>query len=217
MNFTIFSNTSYRRRLVDRDLYQYRHIFSGVVLDLGGGRTRGSFPHGKSLGWVVLDKDNTLQPTIVGDAQVLPFRNDSFDAVKCSELTGYLFEPLKMLREVERILKPGGTAIFTSPYLTPFDFDQHDGIRLTNAWWEWAARRVGLYLGKVEPEGFLLTVLADFEKYWISHWWLPLRYAAYVVMFPIYETLFWYEKKFPMPKYFERFTSGFFVLLKKPS
>lgn len=211
----MFLHTSYRRRFIDRDLYRYRHLLRGVVLDLGGGRTRGLFPHGKSLGWVVLDEDSTLRPTIVGDAQVLPFRNDSFDAVKCSELTGYLFEPLKMVQEIARILKRGKYAVITSAFLTPYDHAQHDGIRLTGAWWEWAAERAGLAIIEIKPQGYLLTVLADAERYWISHWWFPLRITAYLVMFPVYEFLFWWEQHLPVPDYSKRFTTGFLIILRK--
>lgn len=208
---------SFRRRLVDGDLFRYRHLLTGRVLDLGGGRTRGKFPHGKNLDWVVLDIDVTLKPSVVGDAQKLPFGNQVFEAVKCSELTGYLFEPIKMVEEIARILNAGGIAVITAPFLTPYDNEQHDSVRLTGAWWEWAGKRAGLKIEKLEPQGYLLTVLADFERYWISHWWFPLRYVAYFLMFPVYEVLFWYEKHFPVPKYFQRFTTGFLVLLKKPN
>lgn len=210
-----YVSLSFRRRLIDRDLFRYRHLLAGRVLDLGGGRTRGKFPHGKELGWVVLDENETFLPTVVGDAQALPFQNHSFDAVKCSELTGYLYEPIKMVREVARVLKPGGVAVITSPFLTPYDVEQHDGVRLTSAWWKWAAARAGFGIEVVEEEGFLLTVLADFERYWISHWWVPFRFAAYLVMFPVYELLFWWEQHLPVPSYFHRFTSGFLVILKK--
>lgn len=207
---------SYRRRLVDEDLKKNIGLFKGRVLDLGGGRTRGEFPHGKKMEWVVADVDLDLKPTVAADAHCLPFGDNIFDAVKCSELTGYLFEPIKTVEEISRVLKPGGVAVITAPFLTPYDREQHDSVRLTGSWWEWAAREAGLAVEKLEPQGFLLTALADFEKYWISHWWFPLRYAAYILMFPIYEILFWYEKHFPVPKYFRRFTSGFLVILKKP-
>ena len=136
---------------MDGDLFACHHLLTGKVLDLGGGRSRGDFPHGRELGWTILDIDFNLKPTIIGDAQILPFSNNSFASVKCSELTGYLFEPLKMVAEVKRVLKPGGIAVFTSPFLTPFDFDQHDSIRLTSAWWEWAAGKTGLKIEKIKP------------------------------------------------------------------
>jgi SAM-dependent methyltransferase len=206
--------TTLRRRLVDDDLFACRHLLTGKVLDLGGGRTRGQFPHGRELNWTVLDTDFNLKPTIIGDAQVLPFVNNSFDSVKCSELTGYLFEPLKMVAEVKRVLKPDGIAVFTSPFLTPFDFNQHDSIRLTSAWWVWAAERSGFTVEKIKPQGSMMTVLADAEKYWIGRWWWPLRIFGYLIMVPVYELLFWWEQHVPVPDYFKRFTTGFLVILK---
>lgn len=201
--------------MIDDCLFSHRHLFSGKVLDLGGGRTRGKFPHGKDSGWTVLDIDLNLKPTVVGDAQSLPFLANSFDAVKCSELTSYLFEPLKMLMETKRVLKPGSTAVFTSPFLTPFDFDQHDSVRLTSAWWTWAAERTGFMIVKIKPQGYLLTVLADSEKYWIAHWWWLFRVFGYLIMFPVYEFLFWWEQHVPVPDYFKRFTTGSLIVIKK--
>ena len=208
---------TFRRRLVDRDLWRHQDLLVGKVLDLGGGRTRGKFPDGKEMGWVVLDIDADLLPTVIGDAHELPFRDNSFDAVKCSELTGYLFEPIKMVKEIARILRPEGLAVITSAFMTPCDHNQHDSVRLTGAWWEWAAKKVGLEIEQLTPQGYFFSVLADAEKYWISHWWSPLRYLGYLVMFPVYELLFWWETNFGLPAYLKRFTTGFFVVLKKPT
>ncbi|MBI2309882.1 methyltransferase domain-containing protein [Candidatus Collierbacteria bacterium] len=215
MNLKNILFTTLRRRLIDDDLLAWQHLLSGKVLDLGGGRTRGKFPHGRELDWTVLDIDFEFKPAVVGDAQILPFANNSFDSVKCSELTGYLFEPLKMLHEVKRVLKPKGAAVFTSPFLTPFDFDQHDSTRLTSAWWIWAAGRAGFKVEKIKPQGYMMTVLADAEKYWISHWWGPFRVFGYLIMIPVYELLFWWEQHLPVPDYFKRFTTGFLIILKK--
>ena len=215
MNIKEILFTTLRRRLVDRDLFASKNLLTGRVLDLGGGRTRGEFPHGGKLDWTVLDIDFNLKPTLIGDAQILPFSDNSFDSVKCSELTGYLFEPLKMVAEVKRVLKPGGVAVFTSPFLTPFDFNQHDSVRLTSAWWEWAAVKTGLKIEKIKQQGYMMTVLADAEKYWIGRWWWPLRIFGYLIMIPVYELLFWWEQYVPVPDYFKRYTTGFLVILKK--
>ena len=44
----------------------------------------------------------------VADIYELPFENDFFDAVFISALLGNLREPVRALREVHRVLKPGG-------------------------------------------------------------------------------------------------------------
>jgi len=44
----------------------------------------------------------------VGNAEILPFRDDSFDALSSLLAFSYLKEPESMLREAYRVLRPGG-------------------------------------------------------------------------------------------------------------
>lgn len=47
----------------------------------------------------------------------LPFDDASFDTVVCSEILEHLFRPDLLLREIFRVLKPGGRVILTVPNL----------------------------------------------------------------------------------------------------
>lgn len=51
----------------------------------------------------------------VGDAEELPFRDQSFEAIFCSEVMEHLVSPEKMLREVRRCLAPAGYAVVMVP------------------------------------------------------------------------------------------------------
>jgi len=57
--------------------------------------------------------------------QTLPFKNDTFSVVTCLDVLEHLAAEHDFLRELGRICKPGGTAIFTIP---AFDFlwSDHD-------------------------------------------------------------------------------------------
>lgn len=48
------------------------------------------------------------------DASSLPFRDATFDAVTCSEALEFLPDPPATLREMARVLRPGGTLLFTN-------------------------------------------------------------------------------------------------------
>lgn len=51
----------------------------------------------------------------VADAHRLPFKNASFDAVFALEVLEHVFEPLKVLKEIKRVLKNNGYAVFLVP------------------------------------------------------------------------------------------------------
>ncbi len=51
------------------------------------------------------------------DEQAFPFADDYFDVVYCGEIIEHLFNPDHLLKEVHRILKPGGKCIITTPNL----------------------------------------------------------------------------------------------------
>jgi SAM-dependent methyltransferase len=58
-------------------------------------------------------------PLARSDVGRLPFRSDTFDAALSVEVLRYLDEPLPMLREVARVLRPGGRCLVTAvPWLS---------------------------------------------------------------------------------------------------
>ncbi len=50
--------------------------------------------------------------------RLLPFENDTFDKICCSLLISYLTEPAQLIRELQRVLRPGGTIVISS--MKPF-------------------------------------------------------------------------------------------------
>lgn len=52
---------------------------------------------------------------MVGDAHKLPFKAASFDAVVALEVLEHVFDPMKVLSEIKRVLVPGGYAVFLVP------------------------------------------------------------------------------------------------------
>lgn len=66
-------------------------------------------------------------------AQTFPFENETFDVIWCSEVLEHLFDPGFALREMQRVLAPGGRLLVTVPYhgllkdvlIALFNWDAH--------------------------------------------------------------------------------------------
>jgi len=99
------------------------------ILDIGGGlridptknnRKKENYwvdRYLKNVKYVIMDKVPDYHPDIVGDVCHMPFENASLDAVICMNLLEHVENPLTALKEIHRVLKPGGYAYFDTPFL----------------------------------------------------------------------------------------------------
>ena len=59
---------------------------------------------------------------IHGSTQELPFRNNTFEIVICSEVLEHLYDPEGALKEINRVLKSGGRLLISTPSRTALQF-----------------------------------------------------------------------------------------------
>lgn len=132
---------SMRRHYVD-DFYQ-RHwaIFenSKLILDLGGNKQskRGSFNVDEFSNKVIyLNYTPTSRPDLLADACSLPFQEKAFDCIICAELLEHIKNPHEVLKEMWRVLMPGGIVLLTAPFMFPVHPDPNDYGRYTDQYWQ---------------------------------------------------------------------------------
>ena len=71
-----------------------------------------------SLGKLKMAKSRLLQnefDLLTADAESLPFKDDSFHWILCTETIEHLLAPGKALEEIRRVLKRGGQAVVSTP------------------------------------------------------------------------------------------------------
>lgn len=73
-------------------------------------------------------RDNKKMKFMVGDAHRLKFKDNTFDAVFALEVLEHVFHPEEVLRDVKRVLKKGGYAIFLVP---------SDSLLFRTIWFLW--------------------------------------------------------------------------------
>ncbi len=123
--------------MIEASLKQCSAFVNGVTLDVGCGRKpyEKTFFAGaeKYVGMDYLTDRST--PDVVGSATDIPLADASFDTVVCTEVLEHVPDPLKALREMYRVLKPGGHLVLSTPmywprHEVPYDFFRYpyDGL-----------------------------------------------------------------------------------------
>ncbi len=78
------------------------------------GDYKGNDPNGPGLGSTKIW--DTSKVDLICDIVNIPEPDSSFDAVLCSEVFEHLPDPILALKELVRLLKPGGKLILTAPF-----------------------------------------------------------------------------------------------------
>jgi SAM-dependent methyltransferase len=94
------------------------------------------------------------------DATVIPVEDESFDAILCTELLEHVPEPIKVIKELERILKPNGRLFLSAPlgsglHQQPFHF--YGGF--TPHFYQKFLGEMGLKVVSIEPNGRFFRML----------------------------------------------------------
>lgn len=139
---------------------------SGTMLDFGCG----SKPY-KSLikvdKYIGLDFENPghdhskEQIDVYYDGKKIPFTDNYFDSILCSEVFEHIFNLDDTLRELNRVLKTGGKMLVTCPFVwgeheTPYDYARYTRFALTNM-----LEGSGFHVLSFEKQGNFIDTMAQ--------------------------------------------------------
>jgi SAM-dependent methyltransferase len=102
-----------------------------LVLDAGAGRApyRDLFAHARyeTADFLEVKGKKYAQPDYVCDLAEIPVEDARFDHVVLTQVLEHIPEPARVLAELHRVLKPGGTLWLTAPFFyaeheKPYDF-----------------------------------------------------------------------------------------------
>lgn len=94
---------------------------NGALLDLAGSRFK--TVHGCDLSETALGeakRQGVLSVCADLNRGTLPYKDRSFDCVTCLELIEHVLDPLRLLRELHRILRDNGQLVLTTPNIRYF-------------------------------------------------------------------------------------------------
>jgi ubiquinone/menaquinone biosynthesis C-methylase UbiE len=121
-----------------RDLKDYLKNTNGNFLDLGCGDSPYRFLMNEKTniyhGIDINDStkfDYQRSDIVHFDGLNIPFEDNYFDNLICTEVLEHVLEFQTLVNEVHRVLKPGGSALFTIPWSARFHYIPNDYYRYT--------------------------------------------------------------------------------------
>lgn len=179
------------------------------ILDAGAGegRYRSAFPHllyvgiDLAIGDVAWDYSGL---DVIGDLVCLPFEDKAFDLALCLEVLEHLPEPLVTLREIQRVLRPGGRLYFSVPMTWHQHQKPHDYYRYTSFGLRYLFEQAGFRVEELRSTGgyfWFMSIQFQMLTYWIfprqqNRWQrallLPLKVILQVIFFLLLPLLCYY-------------------------
>ena len=105
-------------------------------------------------------------PDVTWDGSNMPFEDNSFDSMMATEVLEHCPDPLLIVQEMKRVLKPGGVLFFTVPFLWNLHEVPHDHYRYTPFALERIFRQCGMQL-ELHAHGGWNTSMAQMIGMWI--------------------------------------------------
>jgi SAM-dependent methyltransferase len=133
-----------------RPVAQY---LSGHLLNAGSGsRNVSSFLHENGVTKITnYDIASNDPQVVVGPLETMPFEDGRFDSVLCNAVLEHVADAEESIRELARVVKPGGHIVVAVPFLQPFHACPTDFRRYTSDGLEALGRKAGLQTVCVLP------------------------------------------------------------------
>jgi SAM-dependent methyltransferase len=113
----------------------------------------------------------------------LPMADETYDLVLCSQVLEHISDPLAVMREIRRVLKPDGQAWLSAPLFFQEHETPYDYYRYTQFAWHHLAAEAGFSVDSLEwLEGYYGTV--SYQLMMVSNSlglaWLPIRFIFFL-------------------------------------
>ena len=157
---------------------------AGAVLDLGAG-TKPYAPlyEPRFERAVALDVGNEYYGDEISDViapgDAMPFEDETFDCVVCTEVLEHCPDPAAVLAEIRRVLKPGGATFVTTPFMLGLHDEPYDFFRYTPHALRLLGEQAGLAVDSVEPRG-------DWPALALGVWLFPVTRALRLLFRGLY-------------------------------
>jgi len=206
------------RYLLKQQIKRYSHYIKGKVLDVGAGefsRYRNLF---KCEEYIKMDIKKSENIDVIGNAENIPFKDETFDAIVCTQVLGDINNIYKAVQEFYRVLKPKGIVLLTESLMNEMHDEPHDYWRFTKFGLKHLFKKAGFKIIAIDQRGSFFSIKAQNNiRYLIDRFNLYSHRWAKILnpIFRIYSQLMFFLDKIDKSKANRKFAIGWCIIVQK--
>jgi len=166
----LFSNSLFiSKKLLREKFRKFADYLNGYVLDVGCGKKpyKNFLKYEKYIG---IDTNKKIKPDILCEVTDIPFMDESFDSICCTEVLEHHLEPSIGLKEIRRVLKKKGILYVTVPMSWCLHYEPNDYYWFTRYGLKYLLEKTGFEVVNMEKIGGLFSLLGVrfVDGFWIK-------------------------------------------------
>jgi len=189
LGFFINHNFLIRRPLLKAITKNANHL-SGTLLDFGCGTKPYKSFFGSVNEYIGVDykiegrEDKQKTVDVFYDGKTIPFEEKRFDSILSTEVLEHVFNIDELLKEFNRVLKIGGKALITTPFMweeheMPYDFARYTTPALKSLY-----EKNGFQIIENAKSGNYVTVISQFQLNYIKNILPENKFVRHLFLFP---------------------------------
>ncbi|RYY21736.1 MAG: class I SAM-dependent methyltransferase, partial [Chitinophagaceae bacterium] len=198
---------TFHRLLLEQLIAKHAYQISGSMLDVGALNPRYNHLFKASVTSVDIIVNEKLGVQYGDIEKGLTFADGAFDSIICIEVLEYLDDYQAAITEIHRLLKPGGKAFISVPFVYR---DHTDNLRFTE---KMLTRKLDMFsaVSSIRIGNGYIVVWDILKKKIFGIRLKPLRYIFFLLFLPYLGLL----KLFNVHKIRDDFYSGLFMIVDK--
>lgn len=175
------------RYILNEQIARFANELKDDLLDVGCGRCRrydALFTHVKS--YRTLDRDVSWTPDVIGSAEDIPLPDNSVDSILCTQVFEHVARPHIAIKELFRVLKPGGKCLLTVPQTNELHEEPHDYYRYTKYGLTTLLEDAGFHVEAMDQRGKYHSMMMQIRIRHMINTWKPYeRRWAMLLLCPL--------------------------------
>jgi len=140
---------------------------TGRLLDIGCGHK----PYQEMIRcreYIGMEMTDKFKPDIVGDVRNMHmFESNTFDSILSNQVLEHIDNVGQALREMQRVLKPGGYCVLTAPFIARLHGLPHDYWRFSISGLRYLLEKSGFKVEVIEAMGGYFTTLYYLRQFFV--------------------------------------------------